>query len=130
MARRKTLGTTVTPRAKVWLEVDGNYVFGFGICTILQAVDETGSIKNAAESVGKSYRHVWSRIKDVEQALGISLVETQVGGGNSRRSALTEPARQLVAHYQQMREQVFALVDEQFSESLQEIMDQPSGDSG
>jgi hypothetical protein len=36
------------PRVKVWLETDGDYAFGLGICEILQAVDRAGSIKLAA----------------------------------------------------------------------------------
>lgn len=127
MARQRRRRIAVTPRAKVWLEVDGRYVFGLGICRILEAVEETGSIKNAAASVGKSYRHVWSRIKEVEQALGISLVATQVGGGDRRRSTLTEPARQLATSYREMREQVFAVVQEQFSTSIQTIVNKAAG---
>ena len=50
------------PHAKVWLEIDGNYIFGRGISDILKAVADKGSIKEAAKSVGKSYRHVWARI--------------------------------------------------------------------
>lgn len=47
---------------KVWLERDGRYAFGLGMCEILRAVDRTGSIKRAAAELGKSYRHVWGRI--------------------------------------------------------------------
>lgn len=122
MPRRKHTKITVTPRAKVWFEVKGNYVFGLGICNILEAIEETGSIKAAAESVGKSYRHVWSRLKQAEAALGISLVETQVGGGDSRRSSLTTPAGELVERYRKMREQVFCIVGEQFSSEIQNIV--------
>lgn len=124
MTNRKTPQMTVTPRAKVWLEIEGDYVFGLGICRILEAVDETGSIKNAAASVGKSYRHVWSRIKEVERVLAIPLVETQVGGGDSRRSELTPAARKLAASFREMREQVFALVNEKFTASLQDVVNQ------
>ena len=122
MARRRQTQITVTPRTKVWFEVEGNYVFGLGICCILEAIEKTGSIKAAAEEVGKSYRHVWARLKQAEQALGISLVETQVGGGDSRRSSLTDPAIQLVQRYREMREQVFSIVGEQFSSEIQKIV--------
>jgi molybdate transport system regulatory protein len=122
MARPSKRRGAVTPRAKLWLEVDGQYVFGLGICRILEAIDETGSIKGAAAAIGKSYRHVWSRVKEAEAAIGFTLVATQVGGGESRRSTLTEPARQLAASYRQLRAQVFALVDEQFSAKMQQIV--------
>lgn len=108
----------VTPRAKVWFELDGEYAFGLGICRILEAVEETGAIKSAAASLEKSYRHVWSRIKEVEQTLGLPLVETQVGGSGTRRSTLTQPARELIQQFRELREQVFALVDDRFSKQI------------
>ena len=55
MAARKSTQLFL-PRVKVWLEIDGKYVFGWGICEILQAVREPGSIKDAAAQLGKSYR--------------------------------------------------------------------------
>ena len=61
-------------------------MFGLGISEILKAVQQTGSIKAAAQEVGKSYRHVWDKIKQAEQALGVPLVRTQVGGKDVRRA--------------------------------------------
>ena len=46
--RKRRRAGRVTPRVKVWLEVDGQYVFGRGISDILKAIAETGSIKAAA----------------------------------------------------------------------------------
>ena len=59
----------IQPRVKIWLEADGQYVFGFGISEILKAVEQSGSIKAAAELLGKSYRHIWARVKKAEADL-------------------------------------------------------------
>src|SRR5437016_13099345 len=69
----------LNPRVKVWLETEGCYVFGFGLAQMLQAVDRTGSIKEAAAELGKSYRYVWGRIKEGEKSLGMALVDERVG---------------------------------------------------
>ena len=102
-------------RIKVWLEVDGRYVFGYGLSQILKAVDAAGSIKAAAESLGKSYRHVWGRIKEAEQAHGQQLVSTRVGGKGTSRSALTEHAFRLMADYDALRNRMFEVVQQEFS---------------
>jgi len=107
----------VVPRAKVWLERNGRYVFGLGISNILKAVARTGSIKQAANEVGKSYRHVWSRIKQVERDLGEALVETKVGGHDPHRSELTDTARQLIARFDDLRDRVFEQVQHEFEHS-------------
>ena len=109
------LRITLVPRVKVWLERDGRYVFGLGICEILEAVDRTGSIKQAAASLGKSYRHVWTRIKEAEAALGGSLVETHIGGSGTQRSFLTEQARRLITAFSGLRQAIFESVEAEFS---------------
>lgn len=110
-------------RVKVWLEIDGRYVFGFGISEILKAVEATGSIKAGAESLGKSYRYVWGRIKKAERALGEPLVETRVGGKGVDRSSLTELAGRLVADYDALRGRMFEVVQQEFSSRF----DAPTG---
>ena len=105
----------LTPRVKVWLESGGRYGFGFGVSEILQAVARTGSIKQAADELGKSYRYVWGRIKDAEDAIGQSLVETQVGGQGTQRSFLTEPAKQLVADFLAMRDRMIQVMEQEFA---------------
>jgi len=102
-------------RLKVWLEMDDNYVFGFGMSEILKAVQSAGSIKAAANELGKSYRYVWGRIKKAEQAIGEPLVETRVGGKGTSRSALTELASRLIADYDALRGRMFDVVQQEFS---------------
>src|SRR5262249_30201324 len=81
--------TGLVPRVTGWVEAGaGRSAFGRGISEILQAVDGAGSIKGAAGERGKSYRHVWARVKEAEAALGRPLVEAHVGGRGPRRSFL------------------------------------------
>ena len=105
----------LTPRVKVWLEVGGDYAFGFGIAEILQAVDRAGSIKQAAADLGKSYRHVWGRIKQAEEAFGRPLVESQVGGSGPQRTSLTPAARRMVACFLDLRGRMVQLVQQEFA---------------
>jgi molybdate transport system regulatory protein len=102
------------PRVKIWLETAGRYAFGFGISEILQAVDRGGSIKQAAGDLGKSYRYVWGRIKEAEQALGQQLVDAQVGGKDTQRSFLTPAARQLVDDFLAIRKRIIAALHQEF----------------
>lgn len=101
----------IRPRVKLWLEVDGQCVFCAGLCQILKAVDERGSIKDAAAQVGRSYRFVWGRIKEAEQSLGRPLVETRVGGNRDQRSSLTDAGRRLLTGFLTLRERLFDVVD-------------------
>lgn len=107
-----------TPRLKIWLEIDGQYSFGHGLCRMLQAVDETGSIKLAAKKLGKSYRYVWGRIKQAEAVHGTELVDSMVGGRDQRRSCLTPVARKLVEDFTAIRQRMIQVLDEEFQMRL------------
>jgi molybdate transport system regulatory protein len=113
--RRRPPQAVLVPRVKVWLEAGGRYAFGLGISEALQAVDRAGSIKQAAADLGKSYRHVWGRIKQAEAALGRPLVETRVGGQGTQRSALTPAARELVVAFVKFRGRLQQLLPEEFA---------------
>lgn len=114
MATRKNT-LPLLPRVKVWLEIDGDYVFGWGICEILEAVHEAGSIKDAAVQLGKSYRYVWGRVKEAEAAIGEPLVETRVGGVVEQRSDLTSLATQLVEDFAEFRQRMHQVAREEFA---------------
>jgi molybdate transport repressor ModE-like protein len=103
------------PRVKVWFEAEGGYSFGYGLIAILQAVARTGSIKQAARDLGQSYRHVWGRIKKAEQAMGIPLVVTHVGGQGTQRSALTAGSDRLITEFLGLRGRMVELMDRERS---------------
>ena len=113
----------ISARVKVWLEAQGDYVFGLGIGNILKAVAQEGSIKAAAAAVGKSYRHIWTRIKETERALGCALVATTVGGNELRRSELTPQAERLVQQFDDLHRRVCQLSDIESGAILDAISD-------
>lgn len=76
------------PNYKLWLEQDGQYVFGLGAYNILKSIHETGTITEGAKALSMSYRYAWGVIKKIEIILGVKLLETykggNVGGGGAR----------------------------------------------
>lgn len=102
---------TLRPRVKLWLEFQGEHVFCSGLCQILDAVERTGSIKEAAGEVDKSYRFVWDKIKRAERKLGQKLVDARVGGEGVRRSSLTPLGQRLVNNFLALRVKLHTLVD-------------------
>lgn len=119
---KRKLAAAVTPRIKLWLEANGESVFCHGLADMLKAVDRTHSIKAAAEEVGRSYRFVWARIKEAEATLGAKLVEAHVGGSGTQRSELTPLAHDLLREFDQLRKEVFHLVDNVFGQRLQSTL--------
>lgn len=72
--------TKTRPAFKVWLETDEGHVFGPGVYSLLRKVEETGTLKEAAESLGMSYRYAWGLVKKAEEKLRQPLLKAHKGG--------------------------------------------------
>ncbi|MFO7899752.1 MAG: LysR family transcriptional regulator [Planctomycetota bacterium] len=104
-------------RCRVWVEKAGRPVFGDGRAELLGRIDETGSIRAAAEQMGMSYRHAWSHLAKIEQGLGRKVVRRRVGGPGGGGSTLTPAGRRLLENYRRFRTEL----DEQL-ERLQRLL--------
>jgi len=88
------------PVFKVWLETDEGYVFGPGVCSLLRKVRETGTLKEAAASLGMSYRYAWGLVKKAEKKLGQPLLHAHKGGRSGGGGAeLTEVGLRLLDEF-------------------------------
>jgi molybdate transport system regulatory protein len=101
-------------RSKIWIEVDGEPVFGRGRRFLLEAIDTYGSINQAARKVDISFRKAWSHIKAMEKRLGVKLVERQTGGKNGGGALLTDDAREFIKKYEEMEKGIQEYVDDRF----------------
>jgi len=59
------------------------------LLSLLRAIEESGSIARAAQTVGLSYRYAWGLLRDAETLFGYSLMQTGRGRG-TRLSPLAE----------------------------------------
>lgn len=101
-------------KSKLWIEVNGEAVFGRGRRFLLEAIDAHGSINRAAQEVDISFRKAWGHIKAMEQRLGIKLVERHVGGKNGGGAVLTPEARRFLKRYEALEKGIQKIVDKKF----------------
>ncbi|MGE4551971.1 MAG: winged helix-turn-helix domain-containing protein [Desulfovibrionaceae bacterium] len=64
-----------TVRVHLWLENGEDCVLGPGRILLLDLIEEHGSLRKAAKSIGMSYRAAWGKLRATEKALGVKLVE-------------------------------------------------------
>lgn len=93
-------------KSKVWLEKDGELVFGVGKSLILKAIGETGSINKAAKKMNMSYRHAWSYIRSAEKRLERPLLIKIKGGKEGGGAVLTDYAKDLLEKFEKLEEDV------------------------
>ncbi len=106
----------------IWLETnDGDVALSRWRLQLLEAVDRTGSISAAAHAMNIQYRLAWSRIHEMEERLGLALVQTTVGGKGGGGAHLTPEARVLVVQLREMFTAMDAVIQEQGVVSLQRL---------
>ncbi len=88
---------------KMWLELNGEKVFGDGPCDILQRVERTGSLRQAAAEINMSYSQAWRLIRSLEKELDAPLLIKRAGGERGGGSQLTPQAGELIQSYQSFR---------------------------
>lgn len=109
---------SVEIRSKIWIEVNGQPVFGNGRQDLLHAIDEHGSINRAAKEVQLSYRKALSYIQAMEERLGTALVERKTGGKDGGGARLTDRARDFLKKYDELEEGVNEFVDRKFRKTF------------
>lgn len=84
------------PASKIWLETNEGFVFGPGVYNLLKAIKEKGTLKEASQSLGMSYRYAWGLIKKAEEKLEAPLIDATKGG---RRGGGSSKITELGEHY-------------------------------
>lgn len=99
---KKITDGSLNIKAKVWLEKNGEPVFGIGRLQLLKKIDSTGSISKAARELGFSYKKAWSYINIMEKRFGYPLIEKKIGGKSGGGSVLTENAKKIMTNYENL----------------------------
>lgn len=85
---------------------------GPGKADLLQAVDETGSIAEAARRLDMSYRRAWNLVKSLNAAFTAPLVETRKGGPARGSAALTKTGQKVLQLYRDMESAAAAAISD------------------
>ena len=86
---------------------------------LLEAIDKTGSISQAAKAVPLSYKAAWDAVDDMNNVAPEPLVTRSAGGRNGGGTELTAFARRLIGFYRAL-EQESQLALERLTSNLQQ----------
>lgn len=98
---------------RLWIANDDGNLAGRGRIDLLQRIAETGSISQAAKSMGMSYKAAWDAVDTMNNLAGAPLVERSTGGKGGGGTQLTERGRRLIAS--------FKLIDDEHRRFLQSL---------
>src|SRR5204863_5119577 len=105
MGERKSraAGSSLRPRLRVML---GNEIaLGPGRVDLLELIQQTGSLRAAAERMGISYMRAWQLVKYTNRCFNTPLVEIVRGGKTGGGAKLTKTGQSVVVLYRRMEAQ-------------------------
>jgi molybdate transport system regulatory protein len=97
---------------KIWLERDGEVLFGRGRLELLRGIRDYGSLAETARHLGMSYRAAWGRLKSSENRLGHKLAEKVPAAGRGQKLILTPLAEALIKDFLELEQQVSVFLGE------------------
>jgi molybdate transport repressor ModE-like protein len=109
-------GSRTTVRSKIWFEAAGAHIFGSGLARLLENINRSGTLKNAAKTSNMSYRYAWNLIRMAEHHFGKVLINRHTGGQYGGSSELSSDGLHMLDVFKQLNEQVAVFTDEKFAE--------------
>ena len=101
----------VSIRARLWLDVAGETYLAPGRVTLLERIDEFGSITKAAKSMEMSYRHAWLLVDDMNKKAPSPLVIRKTGGKGGGGTKLSPEGKKAVDNFNVLQDKLFAFVE-------------------
>ena len=88
--------------------------FGKGIATLLNGVEELGSLNAAAKKIHMAYSKAWRIVKETEAGFGFLLIDRD----GARGSTLTPEGRKLLSAYKALEGERTELLSKRFAEMM------------
>ena len=108
--KRRTLRSRfATPTEKPRLRIIACTI-GPGKAQVLELIEETGSISEAARQMGMSYLRAWQLVEALNASFREPLVASGTGGARGGGSRLTPTGRRVLKLYRSMQQQSQAAI--------------------
>ncbi len=96
---------------RIWLETPDGKVLGAGRAELLERIQQSGSLRQAALQMKMSYKQAWEMIRHMNQQLGKPVIIASRGGKGGGSTIITETGLKAIA--------VFHKYQDLFQEFLQ-----------
>jgi len=112
----------VSPEYKIWLSTpEGKGILGDGKWKILKTIQKCGSLVQACEEMGITYRRTWNDLKKIEKQLGIKLLETSRGGAEGGSTSLTEEGVHLIRAFDHFHKRMDKIMKQEFQQFMNDL---------
>jgi molybdate transport system regulatory protein len=91
-------------KGRLWIECTEQTYLSWGRVTLLERIEEFGSVSAAAKSMKMSFSHAWHLVEDMNTLAPEPLVQKQTGGRNGGGAWLTDAGKLAITNFRQLVE--------------------------
>ncbi|MCQ2492126.1 MAG: LysR family transcriptional regulator [Lachnospiraceae bacterium] len=90
---------------------DEEKVFGPGVASLMEKVEECGSLASACREMHMAYSKGWRIIRRAENGVGFPLMQGVKGGKQGGSTVLTQEGKELLLKFRQLEERMNEQLD-------------------
>ncbi len=121
-------------KAKLYLvDAEGDKFMGIGVFWLLAQVEQSASLRKAAQTLGISYSKAFGMVQRLEENLGVAVLNRRKGGANRDGATLTEFAKEFLKLYEAFDQAAKAELVQpygMFKERLDSLLEEHKDDGG
>ena len=104
--------TASSPEIRFRVDFYDRCSVGIGKIRLLEAIDRTGSLSQAAREIGMSYRRAWLLMDSMNAEFDTHVISATVGGSGGGGAKLTAFGKELVQAYRRLESRLAVLTAE------------------
>jgi len=91
---------------RLWIEETEGPFLGIGKIWLLENIQKTGSITNAAKEMKMAYRQAWQLVQEMNKRAENPLVEKLLGGKGGGGARLTEAGERAISTFYEIEKRI------------------------
>ncbi len=103
---------TITPEVRLRIDLGPGISIGPGKVALLEQIERSGSLSQAARVLKMSYRRAWLLLDDINHGLAEPVTTASVGGSGGGGAQLTDFGRRVVAAYREVEKGALQLASQ------------------
>jgi molybdate transport system regulatory protein len=116
----------MNPVIRIRIDFAENVHVGPGKVALLEAIKSTGSISDAARSLGMSYRRAWMLINSLKQGFSEAVTVSAAGGAGGGGARVTTFGTSLIRQYRALEREVGRLAAQRLTDITLHVVAQAS----
>lgn len=101
---------------RIWFFCAGEKLLGKGRVELLERIQRTGSILNAAKEMKMSYRQAWQMVQEINARAPLPYVEKKMGGRGVGGAIITTDGSEAIARFHNLHNKVEEFIQAQLKE--------------